>query len=184
MYGWIVGCWTCLMDKAKERTFLPMPELVKMASSKKQKKKKTGRGSLLIRPSGLPRTPLSSRGLNWTEPLRSLSDNVIRLLSAAPHTTFILAATITALRTQQPSFHNPPPSISPVKWLSGLKEKEKLKSAWVCAAVYESVHFSPIWYLRSRESQYALHPVSQTFPKRCLRNSPSDWRGCSLVLAR
>ena len=35
---------------------------------------------------------------------------------------------------------------------------------------FSSVQFSSRWYLRARNSPYALHPVSQKFPQRCLGN--------------
>ena len=39
------------------------------------------------------------------------------------------------------------------------------------SACFISVQFSSRWYLCARKSPYALHPVSQMFPQRCLRNS-------------
>ena len=36
-----------------------------------------------------------------------------------------------------------------------------------------SVQFSSRWYLCARKSPYALHPVSQKFPQRCLWNGSS-----------
>ena len=45
-----------------------------------------------------------------------------------------------------------------------------------------SVQFNSRWYLCARKSPYALHPVSQMFPQRCLRNS--DWRWPSLVISK
>ena len=52
-----------------------------------------------------------------------------------------------------------------------------------------SVQFSSRWYLCGQKSPYALHPVSQTFPQRCLWNSsnvrlindgpPSSFQGIS-----
>ena len=42
--------------------------------------------------------------------------------------------------------------------------------------VIEKVHFSSRWYQCARKSPYALHPVSQKFPQRCL------WNGSSVCL--
>ena len=36
---------------------------------------------------------------------------------------------------------------------------------------FSSVQFSSRWYLCPRKSPYALHPVSEKFPQRCLWNS-------------
>ena len=49
------------------------------------------------------------------------------------------------------------------------KRKSLLLSSSVC--LLSSVQFSPRWYLCARKSPYALHPVSQKFPQRCLWNS-------------
>ena len=41
----------------------------------------------------------------------------------------------------------------------------------LCLSLFSSVQFSSRWYLCAWKSPYALHPVSQMFPQRCLRNS-------------
>ena len=47
----------------------------------------------------------------------------------------------------------------------------KLSPLTVCLTwCYHSVQFSSRWYLRAWKSPYALHPVSQKFPQRCLWN--------------
>ena len=44
------------------------------------------------------------------------------------------------------------------------------------ASITETVQFSSRWYLCARKIPYALHPVSQKFPRRCL------WNGCNVRL--
>ena len=60
---WVDSWMLNMFDGQSQRADIPAHARIGQ-NGFQQKKKKTGRGSLLNRPSGLPRTPLSSRGLN------------------------------------------------------------------------------------------------------------------------
>ena len=58
-----------------------------------------------------------------------------------------------------------------------LPVRESQRSALLCSVQktgsVQFISFSSRWYLCARKSPYALHPVSQKFPQRCLWNGSS-----------
>ena len=89
----------CLIDNIKERTYMPMPELLTRASCRKQKQKtkqKNGRRSLLNRPSCPPDDPIGQgTELNSTKlciwPSQCLkAAKILRGKSVAPNGVFFV----------------------------------------------------------------------------------------------